>query len=171
MSDWVTVAGYSIAVVLSAFASRKAEQRRQDRERSLWRITAIVMMALAINEPLDLQSLVTIAGRANAHENGWYADRRIVQHGFVIVCGGTVALAGSAVLFSARRTHPAVRLALVGVALIGLFVLLRAASIHHLDDSLARTTTWFRWASLDEIAGFTIVAVSATLYILKPRSK
>ena len=76
MSDWVTVAVYLMAVLASAFAFRKAVERHQHRERSIWRIIALLMLALAINELLDLQSLVTIAGRASAHANGWYTVER-----------------------------------------------------------------------------------------------
>lgn len=170
MSEWVTVAAYLIAVLLSALAARKAEQRHQARECWLWRAIAILMTILAVNEPLDFQSLITIAGRANAHANGWYAERRIVQHVFIILSGGSIALAGFAILFAARRTHPAARLALVGIALIGLFVILRAASIHHFDEIFARMMTWFKWAPLDEMAGIIIVAVAAVLYILNPRT-
>ena len=170
MSDWVTVAAYMIAVLASALASRQAEKRHQHRERSIWRIIALLMLALAINEPLDLQSLITIASRANAHANGWYEERRMVQLVFVIVWGAAVAVAGCAILFAARHSHPAVRLALVGVVLIGLFMFVRAASIHHLDEIYARAAAWFKWAALDEVAGVLIVTSAATLYSLKPRS-
>lgn len=170
MSDWVTVAVYLMAVLASAFAFRKAVERHQHRERSIWRIIALLMLALAINEPLDLQSLATIAGRANAHANGWYAQRRIVQLVFIVVWGATVAAAGCAILLAAKHTHPAVRLALIGVASIGLFTVLRVASIHHLDEIYARAAAWFGWSAFDEVAGVLIVTIAATLYILKPRS-
>ena len=170
MSDWVTVAAYLIAVLASAFASRKAGERHQHREHSIWRIIALLMLALAINELLDLQSLVTIAGRASAHANGWYTERRTVQLVFVIVWGATVVSVGCVIFLAARNTHPAVRLALVGVALLGLFMFLRAPSIHHLDGIYARVAAWFGWAAFDEVAGFLVVTIAATLYIVKPCS-
>jgi hypothetical protein len=67
-------------------------------------------------------------------------------------------------LWLTRRTPSAVRLALVGLVFIGVFVFLRAASFHHLDDLLGRDALVFNWGTLQELAGIAIVALAAQRY-------
>jgi len=62
-----------------------------------------------------------------------------------------------------------VRLALVGLVFLGLFVLVRAASFHHLDELLGRGSPDFNWGSIQEMAGIVIVAAAALLYSRKRR--
>src|SRR5690606_21769731 len=103
-------------------------------------------------------------GRANAEAYGWYGVHRKVQYVFVIALIVAAVLAGTALLWATRRTHRAVRLAIAGLAFIGLFVLLRAASFHHLDDLLGRGIASFTWRSFEETVGIVIVAAAALLY-------
>ncbi len=169
MADWVTVAAYVLAALLSAIAARYAWLRRETGETLFWRSTAVLLVLLGINELLDLQTLLTEIGRANAEAYGWYGVHRKVQYVFVIALIIAATLAGAALLWVTRRTHRAVRLAIAGLAFIGLFVLLRAASFHHLDDLLGRGMAAFNWGSFQEVAGIVIVAAAAALYTRKPR--
>ena len=169
MADWVTVAAYLLAALLSARAARHAGLRRQARESMFWRIAAALLVFLGINELLDLQTLLTSIGRAHAKANGWYGEHRGVQYVFVMALGVAAVFAGIAMLWLTRRTHAAVRLALAGLVFIGLFVLLRAARFHHLDEILGRGAPEFNWGSLQEMAGILIVASAATLYTRKRR--
>ena len=122
MADWVTVAAYLLAALLSARAARHAGLRRQARDSMFWRITAVLLVLLGINELLDLQTLLTSIGRAHAKANGWYGEHRRAQHIFVIALGLAAVFAGICMLWLTRRTHASVRLALVGLVFIGLFV-------------------------------------------------
>lgn len=164
MADWVTVAAYLLAAVLALKAARLSRIRREVRERLFWQITGVLLVFLGINELLDLQTLLTSAGREYAKANGWYGQHRPVQYAFVIALGAAAVLAGIAMLWLTRRTHIAVRLALAGLVFIGLFVLLRAASFHHLDDLLGRGAPSFNYGSIQEMAGILIVAAGAALY-------
>ena len=65
MADWVTVFAYLIAAAISATAASKASLRRERRDHAIWRATAILMIFLGINELLDLQTLLTVIGRAS----------------------------------------------------------------------------------------------------------
>lgn len=62
------------------------------------------------------------------------------------------------------NTHVAVRMALAGFVFIGLFVLSRAASFHHLHEILGRGAPEFNWGSLQEMAGILLVTAAAALY-------
>ena len=171
MADWVTVTAYLLAALLSARAARNAWLRREERDRLFWRIAAVLLVFLGINELLDLQTLLTSIGRAHAKANGWYGEHRHVQQVFVMALGLAAVCAGIALLWLTRRTHFAVRLAFAGLVFIGLFVLLRAASFHHLDQILGRGVPAFNWGSLQEMAGILVVAGAAALYARKPRRR
>jgi len=167
MADLVTVAAYLLAALLSARAAGHARLRRQARDSMFWRITAVMLVLLGINEVLDLQTLLTSVGRAHAKAKGWYGEHRRVQYLVVIALEVAAVFAGIAMLWLTRRTHAAVRLALAGLVFIGLFVLLRAASFHHLDEILGRGAPEFNWGSLQEMAGILIVAAAAAFYTHK----
>lgn len=132
-----------------------------------WRLTAVLLVFLGINEFLDLQTLLTSLGRDHAKANGWYGEHRSVQYLFVLMLGILAVAVGVAMLWLTRRTHPAVRLAIVGLVFIGLFVLLRAASFHHMDKLLGGGAPAFNWGSIQEMAGIIIVAAAAALYVRK----
>jgi hypothetical protein len=55
-------------------------------------------------------------------------------------------------------------LALAGLVLIGLFVLLRAASFHHLDQLLSGGSIVLSLGVAQEIAGILVVATGAAIY-------
>ena len=171
IADWVTVFGYVIAALLAAHAAVYAGLRRQVRERNFWRFAAALLIFLGVNELLDLQTILTSAGRAHARANGWYDERRELQHFFVLSLAALATVGGMAMLWLARRTAGAVRLALGGLTFIGTFVLLRAASFHHLDELLGRGAAAFNYGSLQETAGILMVAGAAVLYMRKPRSR
>jgi hypothetical protein len=168
LADWVTVAAYLLAASLAARAAGRAALARRAGDRLFWRLTASLLVLLGINELLDLQTLLTSVARAHAKSNGWYEQRRSVQYAFVMMLAAGTVLAGIATLWLTRYAHPAVRLALAGLGFIGLFIVLRAASFHHLDELLGRGSPRFNWGSLQEMAGILLVGVAATLYLRRP---
>jgi hypothetical protein len=169
MADWITVAAYLFAAVLSVRAARHARLRREQRESLFWRFVAVLLVLLGINELLDLQALLTLVGRAHAKATGWYEGRRQVQEVFVVSLTVAAVVLGAVMLWLIRRTHPAVRLAFAGLVFIGLFVLLRAASLHHLERIMGLGLAAFNLGSVQEMAGILIVAAAAWFYARKSR--
>ena len=163
----MTVAAYLIAAFLSARAAARASPGCWAGERIFWRITAVLLILLGTNELLDLQTILTSIGRAHAKANGWYGEHRTIQYAFVLALGVTTVFAGIVMLWLTRRMHAAIRLAIVGLFFIGLFVFLRTASFHHLDELLGRGAPDFNWGSLQEMAGILIVTAAAGLYSRK----
>jgi hypothetical protein len=164
LADWVTVAAYLLAACFSAEAGGRAALWQEGRESIFWRVTAVLLVVLGINELLDLHTLLTTLGRAHAKTNGWYEERRSVQYAFLAGLGAVGVFAAVGLLWLSRRTHVAVRVALVGLISIGLFILLRAASFHHLDALLGSGAPAFNWGSVHEVLGILIVAAGAALY-------
>ena len=171
-SDWITVAAYLGAAIIAAGATRTAGLRREPRERAFWMLTAVLMTFLGINELLDLQKLITLVGKEWAMSGGWYEERRTYQLEFIVALAAGAVLAGLAVVWLTRAAHRAVQTALLGLIFIGVFVLLRAASFHHVDALLGMGPEAFNWGSFQEMAGILIVGLAALAYSRgRPRSR
>lgn len=136
---------------LAALAAlRRARQQPDPGPRRFWAVLALLMAGLALNKPLDLQTALTDLGRGLARAEGWwggwYASRRTVQAGFVIALAGLAGIGLAAGLAGLRGRLAAHAPALAGLALALVFVLGRAAQIHHLAGPEA--TPWLRGAEL-----------------------
>lgn len=134
LMGWLTVAVYLVAGITALRAAgAMGEDMRAERERMFWRIAGTIMLFLAVNKQLDLQSLVTMIGRCHSQLAGWYNDRRSVQKLFIVgvAAGGLAGLGLLALLL--RGILDRVGLALIGLGFVCLFVVIRAASFHHVD--------------------------------------
>lgn len=162
---WVVVAAYGAAVVLAVLAARRAGRRgagrSAGRERLFWILAALGLALLGINKELDLQTQLTAFGRQLARDGGWYAGRREVQRLF-IVFGGLAALGvGAWLVWLVRGMRGPVWAGLAGLFLLGVFVMLRAASFHHVDVLLGvrvlgtKLHVWF------ELAGVAVMIAAA----------
>lgn len=171
LADWVTVGAYLIAAFACTRASSFAWLTRRERDRSFWRLTAVLLVFLGINEILDLQALLTVLGREHAKANGWYGQHRQIQYIFVLTLALFGVIAAIITLFLTRKASTSVRVALIGLGFIGLFVIMRAASFHHLDELLGRKAPLFNWGSMQELFGIAIVAMAALTYPRMRRSK
>jgi hypothetical protein len=168
-SEWITVAAYIAAMACTAFAARRARQWQTTRETAFWWATTVLLGLLAINDLLDLQTLLTEQAKVIAKADGWYEARRDVQFWFVVALAGGSALAGLIGLRWLRRTALPVRIALAGLAFIAVFVLARAASFHHLDHWLGSGWSRLDYGAIQEIGGIAIIAAAALGYGRRPR--
>ncbi len=152
---WFTAALYLVTVALAArnlaFAKRTAVPS------SFWLSLCVLMFALGVNKQLDLQTWVGITGRRLSIEQGWYADRRIVQGVFIVLL--CVGVTGA--LLVARRHWIQLwgeyRLAFLGVSLLCLFIVVRAITFHHIDRVLRLDLADIRLGALLEICGVLVV--------------
>lgn len=159
---WLTVLVYLVAGVLSLRAARAmAEDALSRRERLFWAISGAVMLFLAVNKQLDLQSLVTMIGRCHAQLAGWYNDRRAVQKLFILLvaAGGLGAVGLLALLL--RGILNRVWLALLGLGFVCLFVVIRAASFHNVDILISSTVLGFKMNWALELPGPLMVILVA----------
>jgi len=163
-SDWITVAAYLATAVLAVQAMRTAAGIGDKRERLFWSLTAALLVFLGVNELFDLQTVLTALGKAWALQQGWYEDRRLYQFEFILALAVLALLGGVAALWLTRRTHHAIRWALLGLLFIGVFVLVRAASFHHVDELLGMGPAAFNWGSVQEMLGIVIVGWAAGAY-------
>lgn len=159
---WATVALY---VVVAALAFRVAGRASfpiatRRRERAFWITVAVLMLLLAINKQLDLQSALTGAGRCLARAQGWYADRREVQKGFLIALALLALIFLAAMLALLRGTWSRTALAVAGLVFVCCFVLMRAVGFHHFDHMLGVPVMGVRANGILEWAGPLLIAIS-----------
>lgn len=103
---------------------------------AFWLALALGMAFLGINKQLDLQTLLTEIGKDAAKSQGWYERRRAVQYAFAGLVAVVAAAAFAYACWSLRGRWRRYLLAIVGVTYLLGFVVLRAASMQHVDRPL-----------------------------------
>ena len=153
IGGWITVVFYFLAMVSCWATSRNPEIK----ERRVWAAISILFLGLGINKQLDLQSALTEFGRVLAVEQGWYGQRQSVQLEFIILVAIICVSAIVTLLILARHAPFPTWVALLGATLVIAFVLIRAASFHHIDRFIGTTVLGFRWNWILEMGGISVV--------------
>ena len=168
LTGWATVAAYAACALLAA----KVWSRRPDMPgRAFWALMVPLLVFLTVNKQIDLQSAITAAGRCLARAQGWYADRRLVQEGFLLALAG-LGLAGFACgLVLLRRSLRQNALALAGLAVLATFVMMRAISFHHFDRVLGIRAFGLTANYIFENAGLFLVALNAVALLRPARDR
>ncbi len=162
---WIITAAYLAAGLLCLRTWRTEEwawlRGTPGLKPRFWLLLGIGLLFLCINKQLDLQSLVTVIGRRMAKQQGWYAQHRGVQLAFVIAVGVAAISAGFATLWWVRRVWRRYLIALIGAAYLGAFVVIRAASFHHVDTLLFKSALGPAANRLLELGGIVTIAFAA----------
>jgi hypothetical protein len=157
---WATTVGYALAAVLCLRAARVRKYTGAG-ESAAWRASAGVLVFLGVNKQLDFQTLLIAIGRTAAWAEGWFDDRRIVQKLFV----GALALALMGLVLWAMSRHGFFlrnhRLAAIGLGLVLIYALLRAAEIDHLELGASSKPADQPWLWIIEVAGVTLCILGA----------
>ena len=159
---WLTVVAYALTCGLCVLAFRAAEARARSAggEELLWASLSVMMLALGINKQLDLQTWVTQVGRDFVTGWGLYAWHQVYQAMFILVVAvGGLAAVGVLWRLAIDRRWPLTPLA--GATFLAVYVVIRAASFHHIDQILNLDIPGARLSSVIEVAGIAIIAVSA----------
>lgn len=128
---WLTVGMY-LLVVVRCFAKVKQYQLA-GAPYLFWVLLGLCLLLLGINKQLDLQTLLTQVLRDIAVERGWYEYRRKLQVLFIF-CVGFSMLTGFIILRVALIDHwRHYHWIWLGLLTLSAFVLIRAASFHHVD--------------------------------------
>lgn len=160
---WLTVAVYLTAAWAASRAARMrlVNDAQGRRERLFWWAATTLLLFLAVNKQLDLQTFVTAVARCHAQLSGWYEGRREVQRLFIlaVAAGGVIGLA--ALALALRGILGRIWLALAGLGFVCTFVLIRAASFHHMDALIGTAISGFHLNWLLELPGPILVLVVA----------
>jgi NADH:ubiquinone oxidoreductase subunit K len=161
VGGWVTVALYFLAMISCWRTSTALVRTPLSTEYRTWQAIAVMFLALGINKQLDLQSALTEIGRIIAINGGWYGQRQGVQYLFILGVAVACAAVSLGLIVLARRSPVATWGALVGTTLVLGFVLIRAASFHHVDKLIGQKILGLRWNWVLEMGGITIVLLSS----------
>ncbi len=119
------------------------------------------MFCLGINKQADLQSLLTLYGREILRADGLYDVRRELQVVFITGVMLVAALVSLSALWMARRWSWACRFAAVGLGFQAAFIVIRAASFHHVDQLLRFQLAAIKMNLLLESVGLMLVLMAA----------
>jgi len=143
VNGWATFCVYLATATLcfynsqrsAALAGTKRVALAQSRRR-FWLVLAALLLLLGLSRQLDLQALVASAARTVMREDDIYGERSGLQVGLVAAIGifGTIGLLTALVSF--RRIEASVLAAMAGAALLTIFTLIRAISLHDIDRLL-----------------------------------
>ena len=131
---WLTVAAYAIGALCCWRARRNAPPR----ERGFWLVLTGIMAFLCVNKQLDLQTLLTDVARHHARTHGWYGN-----------------------LVRMRRARGTLWGASIGLALLLLFVFVRAVSFDKVDRLIGLHLGGMLANQVMELGGIAIVAAFA----------
>ena len=142
---------------------REPRRDRSPRVRpsAFWLVLAGFLVALGINKQLDLQSLATQIGRDVIKARALYGQRHMFQVGFILTIALACASSLAALLWAARRGLQGRWPALLGMLFILSFVVVRAASFHHVDAFLAASVGGLKWNWILELSGIGAVGLAA----------
>lgn len=162
---WFTAVSYFVVGAACLYCASKAFHRRNTFEiwqpHIFWGLIGLAMMFLAANKQLDLQSWFTLVFKHLAQENGWYGERRVLQFWFVAgigLCGiGTIWW----FLWILRSAPHKFYGAVIGLSFLATFIVIRAASFHHVDRFLALKPLGFEMNWILELTGIFLVGASA----------
>ncbi len=176
---WLTVVAYGLTAILCFVAALKrtaaaagaaaAEDAEARRQRRMWMGVAVLMAFLCVNKQLDLQSLLTNVGRIIANRGGWYEQRRTIQFWFVVAVGLVSVAAFVFLVWKTRSVFRGRTLLLIGLSMLLLFVVMRAASFHHVGVFLGWRVVGLKLNWLLELGSIALVAVSAAQAARRPR--
>jgi hypothetical protein len=163
VTGWLTVAAYAGAAALCAATARAGRfpDARRRVERAWWIMLALGLAAPAVNKQLDLQSALTAVGRCVAQADGWYAERRAAQAGFIAAAAAVALIAALTAAVVSRRSLARVWLSLVGAAALAAFVMIRAVGFHHVDSLIGTEVAGWRLNWVFELGGIALVGLGA----------
>lgn len=143
------------------------ERRTKDRKAAyrasflFWGIVIALFVFLGINKQIDLQTWLTEVGRRIAIAQGWYEQRATVQTIFVLTIAVTGVVTLAVLLKLTRDLLPRHVLAFAGLALLAVFLIVRAASFHALGPAMDYQFVGMRLSWYLEISGIFAVGTCA----------
>lgn len=168
---WVTVVAYFVTMGLCYRAAKTAKNQTgglpatANKEQYFWLAATMILAFLGVNKQLDLQSLFTELARELSRLQGWYADRRTYQALFIQFLGIAGFGLGTALFFMLRKMANSLKVALLGFIFLGIFVLVRAASFHNVDEFLGEEFLGWRWNWILELTGIFTIAGTCIYYV------
>lgn len=139
------------------------ERRTKDRQAAyrasfrFWGLVIALFVFLGINKQIDLQTWLTMFGREMSKRQGWYEQRATVQTVFVLLVAVSSVVTLSVLLALTRDLLPRHVPALIGLAILAVFLVTRAASFHDVEAAMQCEILGMRLSWYLEMAGIVCV--------------
>jgi hypothetical protein len=162
---WITVIAYMMTAWVCAKTGRKARPPAvadpSERDPAwMWGGCAAVLFCLGINKQLDLQTLLIEVGRQVAQATGWFEQRRLVQRVFTLVLAALTGIMLLGLAWKQPCFFKRSPLLLSGIMLVAGYVLLRVATIDHVDTSAGLNLEDRWWLPAMELSGLLCMAAA-----------
>lgn len=163
LGGWFTVAAYIFAAFLCWREARftEASPKVKEKMQVFWLLYAFGLVALGVNKQLDLQSWFTLAGKNIAIAGGWYEHRRTVQAIFLMAITLIGLLCLASLSWLVRGFWSQNTLALAGGLFLLCFIVIRAASFHHVDQLLGLIFAGLKLNWILELSGIALIIAGA----------
>lgn len=169
---WFTVLAYLAAFFISLKVVAIAPNifaRKRRQQTLLWQAIAVLMLLLAINKQLDLQSFLTASVRYLFIQWDIVAYKRDFQILFI----GAIGLSGAIILGLLIKSLYIViykhRYAVAGLFFLATFILIRAASFHDIDTLLGYRLIGIKLNWLLELGGISLIFYNAILLLQRKK--
>lgn len=128
---WLTVVFYVVAFLCALRQARISKIFGANA--TLWLVLALFLLFFGINKQLDLQSWLAQNMRDAAIAHGWYEYRRAVQLLFIGTLAFSLLIAFISLRLFLANSWRSYKMTWVGIVLLCVFILMRAASFQHFD--------------------------------------
>lgn len=160
---WITTVCYFAGALMCLYRAWTCQREPALRGKPgwFWMACGLLMLLLCINKQLDLHELITQTGRNWARADGWYQNRREVQLRFVKCLAAVTVIVVLFSIWFLWGMRIEYHVALLGLIFTFCYILVRAASFHHVDRFLGLGTEGFRLNWVFELGGIFIVGGAA----------
>jgi len=163
-TGWLTVVFYLLTFGLCVAVTRFPGATRRA-VRVFWLPLCFLMLFLAINKQLDLQSLATASARCLAKLQGWYNDRAAFQLAVIAGLGLAALMVGLYFFWMLRRDLRRNYLALLGLIVVLAFVMIRAVGFHYFDVLIGLKVGPVHMNTILEFSGLVLISLNAIMLL------
>ena len=155
---WATVFLYFLACLCTSYQFQLGKTNLENG--FFWLGLTLLLIFLGINKQLDLQTNLTQWLRGVSKAHGWYSQRRGLQLVFVSLMGLAIPLLLIALRAFLYHSWQRYKLTWIGIVLLLVFVLVRAASFHHVDTFFYKTIGSLRYYQALEMLAISVIIIS-----------
>ncbi len=155
-----------IKLIIDVAASQTHDRRRLV---GFWVIVFLFYLFFGLNKQLDLQTFLTATGRCMSKLQGWYRERRAFQFNVTMAGLAATVVFLLGFMFYFRTVTTRSWMAILGITCSLVFVVLRAASIHHVDQLFKMEFFTLKAHAIMEITGIALVFVNVVYLTWKLR--
>lgn len=159
---WMTVLMYFIACCRTGYQAKVTKANKESG--FFWLGLTVLLLVLGLNKQLDLQTYLTDWLRDAAKAHGWYEQRRGYQLLFIMIMGLAIPILLISLRMFLYRSWQNYKITWFGIVLLLIFVLVRAASFHHVDMVFYQAIGSLRYYQALEILAIMVIIVGSFIY-------